>query len=325
MMLNPVFKGREIKIITMKTYAYFLILLAGMFTFAACDKDDDLTSDPETSIVDIASSNNQFSMLVTLLERSNLVTTLDDEGPFTVFAPTNDAFNQLGINIDSISDIELRNILLYHVIPGEIQSADLPAGQTYAATAATNAPELNRLSLLINKSATGIVLNANSTVTNKDMAADNGVIHTIDQVLLPLDIKGHVDANPDLSSLTTGITTAPGDLDNMLSSEGPYTVFAPVNSAFEDISDTVSGFTPEELNTVLRYHIIDNVNLLSNDITDNMVLEAINGQTFTVDLEAGPMIFDQSGQSTSFVLFDIQTTNGVIHLVDNVLIPNLDS
>lgn len=308
----------------MRTYAYLLILMAGMFTLNACDKDDDVTPEPDNSIVDIALSDEQFSTLVTALQRTDLVSTLDGQGPFTVFAPTNTAFQQLGVDLSTISDADLRNILLYHVVPGSVESTDLQQGQTYASTAATDAPGINQLSILIDKSATGVVVNGVSTVTNADIMADNGVIHVVNQVLTPLDVVGHAQANPVLSSLVTALTSAPGDLDAALSAEGPYTVFAPVNSAFENIADVIATLTPEQLNTVLSYHVIDNANVLSSDLTNNMVVETISGQTFTIDLEAGPVIFDQSGQSTSFILNDIQATNGVIHVVNNVLIPNLE-
>lgn len=307
----------------MRTYPYLIILLTGFLFLTSCDKDDDITPEPATTIIDIAAGDAQFSTLVSALERTGLVSTLEGDGPFTVFAPTNAAFEQSGVDLAALSDNELRNILLYHVVPGEVRSNDLQDGQTYAATASTDAPGANQLSMLIEKSPTGIELNGTSTVTNGDVVAGNGVIHVINNILIPLDIVGHAAANENFSSLVTALTTAPGDLVNVLSGSGPFTVFAPLNSGFEAISETVQSLSAEQLSTVLTYHVIGNANVRSEDLTSNMVAETVSGQTFTIDLEGGPMITDQTGSISNIILTDVQTTNGVIHVLEKVLIPNL--
>ncbi|MBK8501833.1 MAG: fasciclin domain-containing protein [Saprospiraceae bacterium] len=307
----------------MKTYSSILMLLVSLLFFASCEKDDEVTPETTNTIVDVALADPQFSTLVSALQRTNLVSTLQSDGPFTVFAPTNAAFAQLGVDLATISDNDLTNILLYHVLPGQVRSTDLSEGQTYATTASTAAPNSNQLSILIERASTGVTLNGSSVVTGADVIADNGIIHVIDQVVTPLNIVGHAAANSNFSSLVSALSTAPGGLVDVLSGTGPFTVFAPLNSAFEAIAGTVAELTPDQLATVLTYHVIGGANVRSTDLEDNMIVETVNGQTFTIDLENGATITDQSGQTSQIVLTDVQATNGVIHVLEKVIIPSL--
>lgn len=307
----------------MKIYSSILMLSVALLLFTSCEKDEEVTPDITNTIVDVALSDPQFSTLVSALQRTNLVSTLQSDGPFTVFAPTNAAFAQLGVDLTTISDSDLTNILLYHVLPGQVRSTDLAEGQTYATTASTAAPNANQLSILIERASTGVTLNGSSVVTAADVIADNGVIHVIDQVVTPLDVVGHAAANDNFTSLVSALSAAPGDLVNVLSGNGPFTVFAPLNSAFEAIAETVAGLTSDQLASVLTYHVVGGSNVRSTDLVDNMVVETVNGQTFTIDLENGATITDQSGQTSQIILTDVQATNGVIHVLEKVIIPNL--
>jgi uncharacterized surface protein with fasciclin (FAS1) repeats len=304
-------------------YSSILLLALGLLFFSACEKDDDATPDTTNTIVDVALADPQFSTLVTALERTDLVSTLESNGPFTVFAPTNAAFVQLGVDLSTISDADLKDILLYHVLAGEVKSTDLAEGQTYTTTGSTAAPNAHQLSLLIERSPSGVTLNGNTMVISADVEADNGVIHVIGKVLTPLDIVGHATANRNFTSLVTALSSAPGELVSVLSGTGPFTVFAPLNSAFEAIAGTVAGLTPEQLATVLTYHVIGGSNVRSTNLTDNMAVEAVNGQTFMINLGNGVRITDQSGQTSQIILTDVQATNGIIHVLDKVLIPAL--
>lgn len=307
----------------MKMYSSILMLALGLLVFSACDKDDDATPDTTNTIVDVAVADPQFSTLVSALQRTNLVSTLQSNGPFTVFAPTNAAFVQLGVDLSTISDGDLTDILLYHVLGGQINSTDLAEGQTYATTASTAGPNANHLSILIERTPSGVALNGDAMVLSADVEADNGVIHVIDKVLTPLDIVGHASANSNFTSLVSALSTAPGELVSVLSGTGPFTVFAPLNSAFEAIAGTVAGLTPEQLATVLTYHVIGGSNVRSTDLTDNMVVETVNGQTFTINLGNGARITDQTGQTSEIILTDVQATNGIIHVLEKVIIPAL--
>jgi len=302
----------------MKKLGLLFLLFAGVF-FISCGDDDPVVE--TKSIVDIAAGDAQFSTLVAALERVNLVSTLQGDGPFTVFAPTDAAFQALGVDLASLSDAELTNILLYHVLGGEVKSTDLGDGQTYATTGSSSGPGGTALSMLIEKGS-GVRVNGAANVTTADLLADNGVIHVVDAVILPLDVVGHAAANSNFSTLVSALSTAPGDLVNVLSGDGPFTVFAPLNSAFADISTVVESLTPEQLATVLTYHVVGGANVTSSDLSAGAVT-TVAGQDITVDLSDGVKITDATGGVSTVVLADVQATNGVIHVLDRVLISEL--
>ena len=300
-----------------------LMLMLGVLFLTSCSEDDDPEIIESQTIVDIASDDDQFSTLVAALQRTNLVATLEGTGPFTVFAPTNDAFNQLGVDLATISDADLTNILLYHVLGGSIASTDLGEGQTYASTAAAAGPNGTALSVLIERQGSSVSINGEINVTTANVNASNGIIHIVDKVIQPLDIVGHAIANENFTSLVSALSSAPGDLVNVLGGQGPFTVFAPVNSAFDAIADVVATLTPEQLATVLTYHVIAGSNVLSSDLSDDMAVMTVSGQEFTVDLDSNAAIIDQSGATTQIIFTDVQATNGVIHVVENVILPTL--
>lgn len=303
----------------MKKFSLIFLLFAGFFITSCGDDEPD---PPVTNtIVDIAVGDDQFSTLVAALTRVNLVTTLQGDGPFTVFAPTNDAFTALGVDLATISDAELTDILLYHVVGAEVKSTDLSDGQTYANTASTAGPGGTALSILIEKDA-GVKVNNVATVTTADVIADNGVIHIVDAVITPLDLVGHASANSNFTSLVSTLAGAPGDLVGVLSGDGPFTVFAPTNDAFADISTVVAGLTPAQVATVLTYHVVAGANVRSTDLTNGAV-STVAGQDITVDLSDGVKITDATGDQSTVIVADVQATNGVIHVLNRVLIPSL--
>ena len=300
----------------------FGLLLIGFLLFTSCSDDDDVVE--TNTIVDIALADSQFSTLVAALERTNLVTTLQSAGPFTVFAPTNAAFNSLGVDLNTLSDQELSDILLYHVLGGAaVMSTDLGEGQTYASTASASGPNGTALSALIERSGSNVTLNGSINVTTADVVADNGVIHAVDQVMLPLDVVGHASANGSFTTLVGALAAAPGDLVSVLSGSGPFTVFAPTNGAFDDIASTVASLTPDQLATVLTYHVIGGANVRSTDLSDNAEVTTVSGQMVTVSLDEGAQLIDQTDTASDIVLTDVQATNGVVHVLTRVIIPNL--
>ena len=302
-----------------------LMFLAFSMTFVACNNDDDDTPEPQEpqNIVEIAAADAQFSTLVSALERVNLVSVLEGTGPFTVFAPTNSAFSALGVDLATISDEALTEILLYHVLGGaKITSGAIADGQTYASTAAETGPDDTQLSLLIEKANGAVTLNGSINVTTADVDATNGVIHIVDAVITPLDVVGHAAANTSFSSLVGALGSADGDLVSVLSGDGPFTVFAPVNSAFEAIASTVEGLTTEQLAKVLTYHVVGG-NVRSTALSNGMEVATVNTPTvFTVNIAETVSITDASGNTADVLLTDVQATNGVIHVLDKVIIPD---
>ena len=302
------------------------LLLALPFLFVACGDDDDdlepMVNEP-MSIVEIASGDTQFSTLVAALTQADLVSILEGDGPFTVFAPTNAAFTAAGIDLNTISDEALKEVLLYHVLGGaKIASGDLADGQTYASTASTYGPGDTQLSVLIEKGANGVVLNGTTNVSTADVDATNGVIHIVDEVLMPLDVVGHASANSNFTSLVGALVAADGDLVTVLSGDGPFTVFAPLNSAFAAIQSTVDGLSTEQLAKVLTYHVASG-NVRSDVLTDGMEVPTVNApEKFTVNISGSTVTLTDAGGGVSNVLLtDVQATNGVIHVLESVIIP----
>lgn len=168
-----------------------LFFLAGLML--SCNEDDDFMTMEEmevpeettTTIADLVAGNDNYSVLLSALERADLSTTLAGDGPFTVFAPTNAAFSSFleanGFSaLEDIPDEILQQLLLNHVLSGEVMSSDISTG--YVSTLATNADNGNNLSMYLNIDS-GVIINGTATVTQADIEADNGVIHEVDAVI----------------------------------------------------------------------------------------------------------------------------------------------
>lgn len=299
----------------------FALLMSGLFV--ACDDDDNGEDPMPMNIAEIVANDANFSTLLSALERTGLDATLaSDANTFTVFAPDNDAFDALGVDLSTLSDDELTNILLYHVLGAEVNSGGIAEGDNYVTTASTAAPGDNQLSLYINNTSGDITLNGSTAVTMADVDATNGVVHIIDEVLLPPTVVDHALNNTAFTELVGALGTADGDLVTTLSGDGPFTVFAPVNSAFEAISGVVDGLTAEQLRDVLLYHVVDG-NVRSGDLSDGMMVSPLlMGTSFTVNIDGSVTITDGSGATVNVALTDVQGTNGVVHVIEGVLLPN---
>ncbi|WP_411768262.1 fasciclin domain-containing protein [Winogradskyella sp. A3E31] len=321
-----------------------LPLLALFIGFQSCSDDDDATGPVAntTTVVDIATSSDDFSILVSALIRADLVTTLEGSGPFTVFAPTNTAFqalldsNSSWTTVDDIPVDVLTNVLLNHVIIGaDVDSATLiSAGSGYTNTGATGADDDN-LSLFYNLNGTTLELNGGSStavganVTTPDLTATNGRVHVINQVLLPPTIVDHAVANPNLSILVQAIgyadTQTTTDLTATLSGDGPFTAFAPSNTAFADLLTELSITALTDLDAatveaVLGFHVVAGANVTSNELMTGAVT-TLGGD---VQLDASALtITDPNDRVSNIIpsLVDIQCVNGVVHAIDKVILP----
>ena len=309
----------------MKNYAKLIkltLLVVSSTLMFSCSDDD--SPQQNNSITDIASENPNFSILVEALSRADLAETLDQEGSYTVFAPTNGAFmNFLDDNgFESLDDVPLptlTQVLLNHVVSGTNLSSGLTTG--YVKTLATgSASSTNTLSMFIN-TASGVRLNGVSSVTTADIIADNGVIHVVDAVIGLPTIVTHATANPNFSTLATLLTEQElvGTLNGTASS--PFTVFAPLNSAFDTATlNLYGGLNSTQKTAVLTYHVVPGANVLSNAIPSGPITTFETG-TFTI---SGTVITDEQSRATNIVATDVQASNGVIHAVNQVLLPNLD-
>jgi transforming growth factor-beta-induced protein len=298
---------------------FVAVIFAGMLA-TSCSEDK--VTPQAKSIVEIASADPQFSTLVAALTKAELVTTLQGTGPFTVFAPTNTAFaallNDLGVSsLDALSKEALTPILLNHVIVGQFKSTDLTT--SYVSTASNTGPDDNLLDLYV-EVGSGVKINSSVSVTSADIIASNGVIHVVNKVILPTDVVDIASNNDEFTSLVGALGSADGDLVNVLKGTGPFTVFAPVNGAFTDIASVVAGLNSAELAEVLKYHVVAGANVRSTDLTNGMVVTTLAG-TFTVNISGGAVtLTDASGATVNVIATDIQGTNGVVHVIDKVLL-----
>jgi uncharacterized surface protein with fasciclin (FAS1) repeats len=304
----------------------------------ACDSsDNNNASTPETpsagspddtpgTIVEIAQENGNFETLVTALEAAGLDSTLADEnGQFTVFAPTDDAFAALpeGTLDALLADTDLlTDILLYHVI------SDSVVGSETALSLAGNTQLMaNESKLAITVRGDALYLNE-SMVIDTDIEASNGVIHVIDAVLTPINVgepEGSIVdialASPDLTTLVAALQAA--DLVGTLADEtATFTVFAPTDDAFAVLGEEAINALladPAALSDVLLYHVIVGAAADSIDAT------ALYGEFVTMANEAGVAIDIRDGElfvnDSQVIIRDIPATNGIIHVIDAVLLP----
>ena len=280
------------------------------------------------SIVDHALNNSNFTALTGALTNENLVTTLQGDGPFTVLAPTNDAFGDfLNPNSNALS-----SILLNHVIGGTITSTDLVGlGNAYSNTLATG-PGDNALSLYFNTDE-GVRFNGVSSVATADIIGTNGIIHAVDAVIDIPSIVTFATADPNFSTLVTALTdlTPATDFVATLStpngtSPAPFTVFAPTNDAF----DALAAIPAEDVLTqVLLHHVLGDANVTSGDLTDGISPTMLNSQAITINLPGTGSniadITDAAGNTDIGVIaVDVQAGNGVIHVLNKVMLPSND-
>ena len=307
------------------------------FSIQSCSDDDDDVTTPTgpSNIVEIALDTPDLSNLVAALSVAdgNLVDVLSG-GEFTVLAPTNEAFETfLAANgFMSLSEVPtdvLSNILLNHVISGTINSTNLvDAGSGYSTTNASNMDGDN-LSLYFDTSS-GVTFNGISSVVAADIVASNGIVHVVDEVIgLPTVVTFAV-SNPALSTLVAALTTEGLSVDivSILSSSdepSPFTVFAPTNDAFgsllAELGLNALGDIPVDiLEATLGTHVAPEANVRSTDLVDGMSVNTISS-TITVSLSDGAKLIDSGGRESNIVAVDIQAYNGVVHVIDNVLLP----
>ena len=269
---------------------------------------------PPTTVVDIAVNSPIHTTLVAAVSAAGLVPTLQGEGPFTIFAPTDAAFAALPAGtIDALladPQGELTQILLYHAVAGNALSSDLTDGQEIAT--------INGKTVMV-KIEAGVVYINNVQVTVADLLADNGVVHVIDAVILPPSTVVDIAVNSPIHTTLVAAVSAAG-LVPTLQGEGPFTIFAPTDAAFAALpAGTIDALLADpqgELTQILLYHAVAG-NALSSDLTDGQEIATINGKTVMVKIEAG-VVYINNVQVT---VADLLADNGVVHVIDGVLLP----
>jgi uncharacterized surface protein with fasciclin (FAS1) repeats len=303
-----------------------LLISTGMVS-TSCSDDDNSSTSQNNTIAGIASRTPEFSTLVAALEKTGLTSTLNQTGSFTVFAPTNDAFNAFltangYANLEAVPTAALKEILLNHVVSGTNLANSLTTG--YVKTLGKGAASsTNTLSMYVDISGGMVKLNGVSTVTQADITATNGVIHKVNAVIGLPTIVTHAAANTNFTTLV-GLLTSQNLVATLNGTSGsPFTVFAPSNAAFTTFETQNPGvlgsLTSAQVTSVLTYHVVGGANVLSNAIPTTPITTLETG-TFTV---AGTVITDEAGRNTNIVATDVQCSNGVLHVLNNVLLPTL--
>ncbi|KAL3853349.1 hypothetical protein ACJMK2_016897 [Sinanodonta woodiana] len=253
--------------------------------------------------------------LLNYVKTAGLDTTLEGNGPFTLFAPTNEAFDSLPTAVKeklATDKALLKTVLLFHVTNSAVYSSQLQNEMLVKSLDTT-------LEIRINIYKGGQVITADgSQVINPNQNATNGVIHVVDKVLYPLpdnNIPQYVAFSPELSTLLYCVLQ--GQLTDVLSGQGPFTLFAPDNTAFENLppgvlSDLLSNETA--LVDVLKYHVVTSTQY-SKGLVDGDV-PTFEGKTLKITVEGGVMVND-----AKVLMADESVSNGVIHVIDKVLLP----
>ncbi len=287
----------------------------------ACGGGDD---EPQHTIVEVAQKTPDLSILVEAVVAADLVPTLST-GALTVFAPTNAAFAallaELGITKEALLADKplLTAVLTYHVLGSKVELANVPVGKPITPVGG---------GFFKVESAGGLKItdgrNRVSNITATDIEASNGVVHLVDRVLLPAnrDIVATAQALPDFSILVEAVAAA--GLVETLQGTGPFTVFAPTNAAFAallaelGVSKAALLADKAMLTKVLTYHVLPS-RVLKAEVPVGKPITTVQGQSFT--LNASLQITDQNARVANLVGTDVFASNGVIHVVDRVLLP----
>jgi uncharacterized surface protein with fasciclin (FAS1) repeats len=317
-----------------RRFLQYTAAAGAVLALSACGGGDSNDAD----IVERLAADPQFSLLVEAVQAAGLVETLQSAGPFTVFAPTNDAFvallGEVGLSKEAVfgNTALLTTILTYHVLAGEVPSRDVPRG--------TNIETVQGENIVVNRGDSTLVITdargrtSNITFTNIDTS--NGVTHRVDRVILPLslpqlNIVQAARVTPSLSILVEAVVAA--GLGATLSSPGPFTVFAPTNDAFASLLAEL-GVTKaqllantELLTTVLTYHVLSG-EVRAADIPfsgGEVEVNSVEGRPFTIIEE--PLSIDDGAaerDNANIILTDVLASNGVVHVIDKVILPGAE-
>jgi uncharacterized surface protein with fasciclin (FAS1) repeats len=329
--------------------------VASLSLLAACGSDDHEPAAPPPpagpkSIVATAQATPDLSSLVAAVQfasnNNDLVTLLDSPGTLTVFAPSNAAFDNLAkaltgntnaraadILIPANKDL-VRTVLQYHVLTSTVRAANIPFGKAIT-------PAAGGIFKIDNVGGKPVITdgrNQKTNITTTDIVASNGVVHLVDKVLLPADKDIVVTADlskPEFTSLVAalGFASNNNDLVTTLKGAGPFTVFAPTNAAFDALAKELTGnanavatdilvpANKDLVRSVLLYHVL-NSRVLAADIQSGRPVTPLAGGIFKIDVAAsGVSINDGRNRKANIVRTDIFNTNGVIHVIDRVILP----
>ena len=277
----------------------------------------DETAVAAKDIVDTAVGAGQFQTLVAAAQAAGLVETLKSEGPFTILAPSDDAFAKIPKEaIESLllpeNKEKLAKILTYHVVAGKVMSTDVVKLES--------AKTVQGQEVAITVNDDGVMFNK-SKLVKADIECSNGVIHVIDTVLFPKDdIVDTAVKNGNFKTLAAALQAA--ELVETLKGEGPFTVFAPTDDAFAKIpAETIEALlkpeNKEKLQSILTYHVVAG-KVMAADVVKLESAETVNGQEVAIKVNEDKEVMINGAK---VIMTDVQCGNGVIHVIDSVIMP----
>ena len=318
----------------MKKSLVFVLLLSFSLIVAACATPAPAptpvaapapTEAPEMkNIVETAIAAGSFNTLVAAVSAAGLADTLSGEGPFTVFAPTDEAFAALPAGtVDALladPTGDLTQILLYHVLGSKAMAADVTDG--------LEVETLQGSTVKFSVKDGNVMIN-DAMIIAFDVEASNGVIHVIDAVIIPP--AGEEAAMPEMKNIvetavaagnfnTLVAAVSAAGLADTLSGEGPFTVFAPTDEAFAALpAGTVDALLADptgDLTQILLYHVLG-MKAMAADVTDGLEVETLQGSTVKFSIKDGNVMINDA----MIIAFDVEASNGVIHVIDAVIMP----
>lgn len=317
----------------MKTFLTPVLLVVTLAFFSISCNDDDTDPVTNNTIADFVVQNQDYSSLKSALDKTNLTSVLSGTTNYTVFAPNNAAFSAFldANNFASLNDVPtdvLTQVLLNHVVSGKVKSNNLSTG--YIETLAEESTTNNNINMFVNTSS-GVVLNGDAMVTSADNTVDNGVIHAVNKVVGLPTVVTFATADETFSILVDALTressfTYVSTLSSTNSS-APFTVFAPTNTAFANLLTELNAASLNDISTptleaTLNTHVVGGANVLSSTLSDGMMVNTL-GDSFTIKTTSGAQFMDKNNRVGDIIVTDVQAANGVIHVVNKVILPQL--
>jgi uncharacterized surface protein with fasciclin (FAS1) repeats len=311
---------------TVSFFSSFISIFLFSILFVSCKKDEDIPEVKLSTLKAEIANRSDLSLMDLSVQKSGLSSKLDSAAAsLTLFAPTNDAFAASKIDatlINSLSLDQLKEIVLYHTIDVKYLSSELPDGPNAKVTTASGD------SVFVTKNSSGVYINGIKVQTANIMAS-NGVLHTISKVLVsPVgNLVEAILADTTLSYLAAAVVRASQGNVNvaaLLSSGGVFTVFAPTNQAFRNAGfatvNDINAADPNVLSSILTYHVLAG-RVFSSDLTEGAQPTTLAGGSVTISLVNGATVKGSGNTSSSNIIgTNIMGSNGVIHLIDRVLL-----
>ena len=319
----------------MKNYRPIVSLIL-LITFLSCSKEETEVIEPaQSTLYDLVANSMNYSYLEAALRMTNLDEVLGGDDVYTLYAPDNNAFigflMRSGFNsLEEVPRETLKQILLNHVMIGQMEYRDFKSG--FFQTAATSAANGNAMSIYINQVNMRVTLNGESRIVQGNVRASNGIIHVVDRIIPLPSLVTFILADPLLYNLAVALTRndLTVDFTAVLSTQNgtspaPFTVFAPNNLAFLDLLtelgvDRLSAIDEPTLNSTLNHHVVGEINTLSSDLSDNLLINTLEGE-ITANVTGGASLTDGNNRVSNIIVVDVQANNGVLHIIDKVILP----